>query len=266
MADDKPVAVVTGAGNGIGAATVALLHKQGWRAAVADVRELDGSELAETDLSDDLFYRQIDVSDPTQVGGFIVAAAANFGRLDALVNNAGMTAFGSIEQLSPADWRRVLDVNLNAAFYCSQAAIPYLKQQPSSSIVNVVSVAARRGAVGRSVYGVSKAALEALTRGTAMELARDGVRVNAIGPGYVRTRFVSAAIDQGRLAADEIEAAIPMGRLAEPSEIAAVIAFLVSPVASYITGQTLFVDGGFLTSYGVPAHVADTPARSEPHA
>lgn len=262
MAEGKPVAVVTGAGNGIGAATVALLHRQGWRAAVADLRELDGSELAETDLSDDLFYRQIDVSDPTQIDVFVSAAAAHFGRIDALVNNAGMTAFGSIENLPAADWRRVLDVNLNAAFYCTQAVIPHLKRQPTSSIVNVVSVASRRGAVDRSVYGVSKAALEGLTRGTAMELAREGVRVNAIGPGYVRTRFVSAAVDEGRLAAGEIEAAIPMGRMAEPGEIAAVIAFLVSPAASYITGQTIFVDGGFLTSYGVSAHVADTPDRS----
>ena len=176
-----------------------------------------------------------------------------WGRLDALVNNAGIQRHAPLESLAPQDWLAVLNVNLHGTFNCLQAAATYHVAQGSGAIVNLASVAATRGAPGRAPYAASKAAIVSLTKTAAVEWSARGVRVNAVAPGYVETDLVRTAIADGRISLDPIVARIPAGRLATPSEIASTIVFLCSDAASYISGHVLHVDGGFEADYGVPS-------------
>jgi 3-oxoacyl-[acyl-carrier protein] reductase len=249
----RRVAVVTGGASGIGLGIVERLVADGWAAVIADV---DGpaADREATRLSGNgahVLARRLDVTREAEMDAVVPAIARELGSIDLFVNNAGITTHGLIEDLPFADWRRVLDVNLDGVFLGVRAAGRVMLRQGSGSIVNIASVAWDRGSPGRGPYVVSKAGVVGLTKVAAVEWAARGVRVNAVAPGYIDTPMLRGAYERGAIAERDVLARIPAGRVAQVGEIATVVAFLGSPAASYITGQTIAVDGGFLADYGV---------------
>ena len=251
--DTAPVAVVTGGARGIGLAIARWFLDHGHRVALLDI---DGETLARTgrELADAERVLAIvcDVALPAQVGPAIEQVAARFGRLDALVNNAGVAVFKPLLETTYEEWARVLAVNLDGPFLCTQACVPHMRRSGGGSVVNIASISGLRASTLRVAYGTSKAALMHLTRQQAVELGNVGIRVNAIAPGPVDTAMAQA------VHTPEIRAgyhdAIPLARYGTPEEIAAAVGFLCSPQAAYVNGQVLAVDGGFdATGIGLPA-------------
>ncbi|MEO1600035.1 MAG: SDR family NAD(P)-dependent oxidoreductase [Pseudomonadota bacterium] len=243
----QKVAVVTGAARGIGLATVRLMVSQGVDVAMVD-RDVDELAKASKDLGLALPY---DISDPDQVEQMVGDVLQHFGRLDTLVNNAGVADFGPIEETTFERWRRVMETNLDGVFLCSQAATPALRQT-RGSIVNIASISGLRASTLRVAYGTSKAAVMHLTQQQACELGEHGIRVNCVCPGPVRTKLAMAVHSEEIVNA--YHDAIPLNRYGSEDEIARVIAFLASDAASYVTGQIISVDGGFQsTGIGLPA-------------
>jgi 3-oxoacyl-[acyl-carrier protein] reductase len=240
------VAVVTGGARGLGWAVGTCLRDEGWQVVAADLVPGE-TETRRTGIA----FRQMDVCDRDQVSSTLTAVVDELGSLDLLVNNAGITRHRPLVELTWEDWSAVVDVNLHGAFNCLQAAGRLMIERGGGVIVNVASVAAERGAPGRAPYATTKAALVGLTRSAAVEWAPLGVRVNAVGPGYVDTGVLRAAIESGTLDLADVLERIPAGRLAEPAEIGAMVSFLASSRAAYVTGQVFYVDGGFLADYGV---------------
>jgi NAD(P)-dependent dehydrogenase (short-subunit alcohol dehydrogenase family) len=244
---EKKVAVITGAARGIGLATARLMVSQGTRVAMVD---RDADELAKVagDLGHGLAY---DISDPEQVTRMIEETLHEFGRIDTLVNNAGVADFGPIEETSFERWRRVMATNLDGVFLCSQAATPALRET-KGAVVNIASISGLRASTLRVAYGTSKAAVMHLTQQQASELGEYGMRVNCVCPGPVRTKLAMAVHTQEIV--DAYHDAIPLNRYGSEDEIAQVIAFLASDAASYVTGQIIAADGGFeCTGIGLPA-------------
>jgi 3-oxoacyl-[acyl-carrier protein] reductase len=247
------VAFVTGGAGGIGWATCEELVASGWQVAIGD---LGDAAKVRTDEGRGILGLTLDVSDQASVDATFDAALEHFGRLDLLVNNAGVQRHGPVEELSFADWRTVLDVNLDGVFRCLQAGGRPMLAARRGSVVNISSMSAERGAPGRAAYIASKAAVIGLTRTAAVEWAGRGVRVNAIGPGYVDTPLMRTYIGDGTVAEEPIIERTPLGRMADPREIAAAIRFLGSDDASFITGQVFWIDGGFLANYGIGSAAA----------
>ncbi|MCS5604871.1 MAG: SDR family oxidoreductase, partial [Alphaproteobacteria bacterium] len=193
-----------------------------------------------------------DVAIPEQVQAAIKRIVTSFGRIDALVNNAGTAVFKPLLETTYEEWQRVIDVNLSGPFLCSQACAPAMIQQGGGSIVNITSISGLRASTLRVAYGTSKAGLMHLTKQQAAELGEVGIRVNAVSPGPVDTAMAKA-VHSPDIRADYHDA-IPLNRYGLEQEIAEVIWFLCSDRASYITGQTLAVDGGFdATGIGLPS-------------
>ncbi len=248
MADTK-LALVTGAARGIGLATAHDFAAQGWAVAMLD---RDGAALARAaaDIPGALAL-DCDIAEPARVATAFERVEERFGRLDALVNNAGVAHFGPIEECDFAMWRTVMANNLDGTFLCSRAALPLLKRS-RGSIVNIASISGLRASTLRVAYGTSKAAVIQLTRQQAAELGEYGVRANCVCPGPVRTKLAMAVHSQDII--DAYHDAIPLNRYGDEAEIAAAITFLASERASYITGQVLAADGGFdSTGVGLPA-------------
>ncbi|MEO0730222.1 MAG: SDR family oxidoreductase, partial [Pseudomonadota bacterium] len=192
-----------------------------------------------------------DVSQPDKVDAMVGEVTASLGRLDGLVNNAGVADFGPIAETDFARWRRVMETNLDGVFLCSQAALPALKQT-HGAIVNIASISGLRASTLRVAYGTSKAAVIQLTRQQAAELGEFGVRANCVCPGPVRTKLAMAVHTQDII--DAYHDAVPLNRYGTEDEIANVIRFLLGEDASYVTGQIIAADGGFeSTGVGLPA-------------
>jgi 3-oxoacyl-[acyl-carrier protein] reductase len=253
MTGEQRVAVVTGAASGIGLGIIERLAGDGFVAVITGVNESLGraaaARLAEAGARAE--FRRMDVTSEADVDSVVEAIAAEIGTVDVFVNNAGITAHAPLEDFALDDWRRVLDVNLDGVFLGLRAAGRVMLRQGTGSIVNIASVAWERGAPGRAPYVVSKAGVVGLTRVAAVEWSSRGVRVNAVAPGYIDTPLLRRAYEQGAVDEQHVLARIPAGRVAQVGEIAAVVAFLCSPAAAYITGQVITVDGGFLADYGV---------------
>jgi NAD(P)-dependent dehydrogenase (short-subunit alcohol dehydrogenase family) len=256
---DSPlkVALVTGAARGIGLAAAQWFLAQGHAVTLLDI---DGPTLdaaaAALEPSGHVLALLADVRDPVQVAQAVAAVEARFGRLDALVNNAGIAVFKPLLDTAFAEWRNVMATNLDGPFLCTQAAAPLMLKHGGGAVVNIASISGLRASTLRVAYGTSKAALIHLTKQQAAELGDRGIRVNAIAPGPVDTAMAklvhSAAIRR------DYHDSIPLGRYGTPEEIAAGIGFLCSDAASYINGQCLAVDGGFdAVGIGLPSLRAD---------
>lgn len=245
----EKVALITGAARGIGLATTKLMLAEGWRIAMLD-RDRDELSKASTGL-DGATPFFCDVSIAEQVAETIPAILETFGRLDAVVNNAGVAEFGPIEATDFAMWRRVMETNLDGVFLVSQASIPALRET-RGALVNIASISGLRASTLRVAYGTSKAAVIQLTKQQAAELGEYGIRSNCVCPGPVRTKLAMAVHSQEII--DAYHDAIPLNRYGSEAEIAEVIAFLCSDKASYVTGQVIASDGGFeSTGVGLPA-------------
>jgi NAD(P)-dependent dehydrogenase (short-subunit alcohol dehydrogenase family) len=238
------VALVTGAARGIGLATARRFLADGWRVALLDIEGgLLRDAVARLARPDATLELDCDVSDSTAVSAAIAQLATRFGRLDALVNNAGIAVFAPILETSDADWSRILSVNLTGPFLCTKAAAALMREHGGGAVVNITSISAVRASTLRSAYGTSKAALAHLTKQLAVELASLGIRVNGVAPGPVETAMAKA-VHTPEIRADYHDA-IPLNRYGLEEELAEAIFFLCSDRASYITGQILAVDGGF---------------------
>lgn len=246
------IALVTGAARGIGLAAARRFLADGWRVAMLDINEETLTKAhAAIGKPQDTMAIVCDVSDPAAVDAAFKNLTQRFGRLDALVNNAGIAIFGPILTTSFADWSRVMSVNLSGPFLCAQAAAPIMRDNGGGAIVNITSISGLRASTLRVAYGTSKAALAHLTKQQAVEFAALGIRVNAVAPGPVDTAMAKA-VHTPEIRADYHDH-MPLNRYGLEDELAEAIFFLCSDRASYITGQVLAVDGGFdSTGIGLP--------------
>jgi meso-butanediol dehydrogenase / (S,S)-butanediol dehydrogenase / diacetyl reductase len=244
------IAVVTGAARGIGLATTKLFLENHWKVAMIDIDE-DELKLASAALSGTVVPIVCDVSIPQSITNMMSKVIASFGRIDALVNNAGVAFFKPLEETDFETWRSIMATNLDGVFLCTQAAIPALKKT-RGAVVNISSISALRASTLRVAYGTSKAAVVHLTKQLAVELGDYGVRVNCVSPGPVKTKL-AAAVHSPEIIKAYYDG-IPLNRSATERDIAEMIVFLCSEKASYITGQMIAVDGGFdATGIGLPA-------------
>ncbi len=240
---DGQIAVVTGAANGIGLHLVGHLRALGMRIAAVDT-DIAALKHLEAKAGDDaLVGFAADIRDEAAAKQILDAVESRWGTPHALVNNAGIVRQGMLLETSLPMWREVIDVNLTGAFIYTAEAAKRMRTRNYGRIVNVTSHAGLFGTVTRGAYSAAKAGMIALTRTAAVELAKDGITSNAVAPGAIETPRVTSTHKHARRAA--WNAAIPQGRYGGMDELAAVIAFLISPAASYVNGQTLSVDGGF---------------------
>jgi len=239
-------ALVTGGAKGIGLAISQELVALGWNVVVTgrDAAAIDTAVAGLASGPGKVIGRVMDVRDRTSIDAVIADTRSEFGSLDSLINCAGVIIRNESEVLSEADWETVIDTDLSGVFKCSQAAFTDLEKAKGATIVNVGSIAGSVGIAGRAGYTAAKAGLEGLTRTLGLEWADRDIRVNAVAPGWTRTEMVAGGIKDGRLSEAALTSRIPQKRLAEPSEIAKVVLFLMSSDSSYITGQTITVDGG----------------------
>jgi NAD(P)-dependent dehydrogenase (short-subunit alcohol dehydrogenase family) len=240
----QKVALVTGAARGIGLAVAKRFLAEGFGVALLDIEStLLAKSMSALAKPDATLALTCDVSDAAAVASAFAEIERRFGRLDALVNNAGVAVFAPLMETSDADWSRVLATNLTGPFLCSKAAVPLMRHHGGGAIVNITSISGLRASTLRSAYGTSKAGLAHLTKQLAVELAELGIRVNGVAPGPVDTAMAKA-VHSAEIRADYHDA-IPLNRYGLEEELAEAVFFLCSDRASYITGQILAVDGGF---------------------
>ena len=236
-------ALVTGASRGIGRAIIIELAREGAKVAL-NYQSNDAAAKEVADLINKAggacVLAKANLADPKEARGMVKKVAEQFGHLDILINNAGITRDKQLPRMSDEEWLEVIQTNLNAVFYCTSAAIPFMTAQSYGRIVNIASMNGQVGAVGQANYSASKGGIIAFTRTAAVELARSGITVNSVAPGYTETDMFA------KVPADiqaQIKAKIPLRRFAQPEEIARAVVFLVSD-GDYITGQQINVNGG----------------------
>lgn len=247
------VAFVTGAANGIGLSMARAFAGNGARVVLFDINAaaldmaVHAVKAAHPDV--DILAMTGSITDEVAVEAAVAQAEERFGRIDVLLNNAGVAMNKPTLDLDPSDWRRAIDINLNGVFYCAQSAARRMVRQGSGVILNTASMYGIAAAPERAAYCASKAAVVMLTKVLAIEWAKSNVRVNAIAPGYVKTALVDQLVQEGRMDLATLAARTPAGRMAQPDEIADIALFLASDTAAFINGQAIVADGGW-TAYG----------------
>ncbi len=236
-----PIALVVGGVRGIGLATGQALQAAGWQVVLAD------RDAAEPAVAERFDCRQADITSSSSVDEMVAGVVADHGGFDGLVNAAGFNRHQSVEELEDTTWSSLFDVHLGGVLRLCRAALPALRARPGA-VVNFSSINAQIGRPRRVPYAAAKGGIEALTRTLAIEWAPHGIRVNAVSPGIINTRMVQDNLAKGLVDRDSLLGAIPLGRFGEAAEVAGTVAFLLSDTASYITGQTLAVDGGVLAN------------------
>ncbi|MEY3139616.1 MAG: 3-oxoacyl-[acyl-carrier-protein] reductase FabG, partial [Pseudomonadota bacterium] len=249
--NSNPVVVVTGGARGIGLEICNTFLKRGYRVAALD---MDKETLAQTEAhfnTPDFLAIHCDVSKPVQVSRAVNRIEKKFGRIDSLVNNAGVAIFKPLLEVTWQDWRYIMDTNLDGTFLCTQACAPIMLKNGGGSVVNIASISGLRASTLRVAYGTSKGAIVHLTKQQAAELGDVGIRVNCVAPGPVLTEMAKL-VHSTAIIKDYFDA-IPLNRYGSTTEIANTVVFLCSAEASFINGQTIAVDGGFDASgVGIP--------------
>ena len=240
-------AIISGAAglNGIGFATAKAIAAQGGRVAILDL-QAEAAQAAAAQLGPDHIGLACDVTNRASCEVAVQIVIKAFGRIDALINNAGITQPVKVWDITEADWNRIQDVNLKGVLFLSQAVIPQMKSQKSGSIACMSSVSAQRGGgiLGGAHYAAAKAGVLGLARAMARDLGPDGIRVNCVAPGLIQTDIIAGKLSEERKA--EIAAEIPLGRLGRAQDVANAFLFLASDLSSYLTGTTIDVNGGLL--------------------
>lgn len=244
---DGKVAIVTGGGGGLGTLACCAFAEAG-ADVVVTARRLDKCEATAEKvraLGRKALAVSTDVTKSDEVRALVDATVRSFGRVDILFNNAGITSPRSMEDSSEEEWLRVVDVNIKGTYLCTKAVVPAMKAQGGGAIINMGSILSRRGMANRSAYAVSKAAIASFTKSMAFELGADGITVNALGPTVIVTDLNRELVRTQPQLYDALLARTPLKRLGQPEDIAGALVFLASPAARFITGQTLYVDGGY---------------------
>ncbi|HEY3425568.1 MAG TPA: 3-oxoacyl-[acyl-carrier-protein] reductase [Negativicutes bacterium] len=243
---DGKVAIVTGASRGIGRAVVIALAKAGAKVVINYAGNVIAAQEVEqviTNAGGQAILVQGDVSDAGAVEAMVKQTMDTYGRIDILINNAGITRDNLLMRMKEEDWDMVMNTNLKGIFHCTKAASRIMMKQRSGKIINMTSVVGVMGNAGQSNYAAAKAGVIGFTKSMAKELSSRGITVNAIAPGFISTDMTAVLSDQVKT---ELATKVPLGRLGAPEDVAAAVLFLASDTANYITGQTLHVDGGMV--------------------
>lgn len=233
------VAVITGGASGIGLAAVKRFTEEGAHVAIVDYDKGSGEKVA-AEFANTLFFA-VDVSDSSQVKEMVEQVIAHFGKIDILINNAGITRDATLVKMAEEDFKKVIEINLNGVFYCTQAVVPHMIASGTGKVINTSSVSGVYGNFGQTNYAATKAALIGMTKTWAKELGRKGINVNAVAPGFTVTPMVQKMPEK---VLQQMESMTSLRRLGQPEDIANAYVFLSSDEASYITGHVLHVDGG----------------------
>ncbi len=245
---DGKVALVTGGGSGIGRAAILLLARDGAKVLVSDIADESGNETVQAvkKAGGEAAFVRTDVSNPDDCRKMVEAALSQFGRLDIAVNNAGIGGeSNTVADYSVEGWQKVISINLNAVFYCMKFQIPAMLKNGSGSIINMASILGTVGFPNSPAYVASKHGVVGLTKAAAVEYANQGVRVNAIGPGFIQTPMIQQ-LEADKQANEMLVSLHPIGRLGKAEEVAELIIWLASDKASYVSGSYYNVDGGYL--------------------
>jgi 3-oxoacyl-[acyl-carrier protein] reductase len=245
MRVENKVVIITGAGSGIGRETALLFGKEGAKVVVADVNEKAGMETAEEirKNGNDAFFAKLDVSDRDQSKQVVCDTLERFGKIDILINNAGIIQDALVSKMTENQWDTVIDIDLKGPFNCIQAVVEAMTIHGTGEIINVSSIVGLYGNVGQSNYSAAKAGLIGLTKTLAKELGRKGIRVNAVAPGFIATPMTSTIPEK---ILELMKEKTPIKRLGQPDDIAYALLYLASDEANFVNGAVLSVDGGLL--------------------
>ncbi|VVB54210.1 L-rhamnose 1-dehydrogenase (NADP(+)) [uncultured archaeon] len=239
------VVIITGSGSGIGKETGILFAKEGAKVVIADVNEKSGAETVESikNAGGEAFFARLDVSNREQAKQVVKETIAKYGRLDVLINNAGIIQDALVVKMTEEQWDKVININLKGPFNCIQAVVGQMISQGSGVILNISSIVALYGNVGQTNYAATKAGLVGMTKTLAKELGKKGIRVNAVAPGFIYTPM-TATVPEKIL--EMMKEKTPLKRLGTPADVASTLLFLASDEASFINGAVISVDGGLL--------------------